>query len=306
VISLKSASLQVLVDPDYGADITSISCRRTGEEVLFQAPWRDHAQRAIDNPSERIFSDSELSWLERYRGGWQILCPTAGKRDSTPEGSLFHGEASRRSWTINSENSEQVELGLRLETATLDIARSVRVEGSTVTVTDELVNTGDSLVRFDLSQHVALGGDLLDGECSIGVDAQSFFEDQAMTEPSQGNVKSEWLASGLDLVPAKPSSRFALGWLSDFTETAARFRNESRDITVTLRWSPVLPYAWLWQELDYSPNWPWLSRTRVLGFEPSSTPTSGPERNSSAQLAPGESLTVDTSLTVAGPAELSL
>jgi hypothetical protein len=298
VISLRSDWLEVEVDPDYGADVTSVTASTTGEQVLFQSPWRDHAQRAINDPRERIFSEPEASWLERYRGGWQILCPTAGRRGQAAEEALFHGEASRRRWETTDITPGRARLEVQLETAPLALTREVIVADSTVTVIDGILNTGQATSRFDVSQHIAFGDDLLDGECTIETRAHRFVSDWGIEGEPDAEVDLGWPARDLDVIPARPATRFALGWLSEFDQPVARLLNASRGIEVTLRWSAALPYAWLWQELDASPGWPWLSRTRVVGFEPSSTPTGGPRRHSVAVLDPGESLELQTLLTV--------
>lgn len=294
MLTLATEDLAITIDPDYGADVTSMVSR--GQELLYQTTWRDHAQRAIDDPGARIYSDHQAGWLERYRGGWQLLCPIAGGGGADPGAPvLFHGEASRVAWRLESSTATTATLRVDLQTATLSVLRSVEVDGASVTVVDTVTNTGNAATAFDYAHHLALGGDLLDGECLIESGASTFVRDWESLGSPEAEVDLAWPPPGdprVDLVPARPASRFEFGWLTGFGRPWARVSNAARGIAVSLEWSDALPHAWVWQELDASPGWPWFARERVLGIEPSSTPTSGPRRASSTRLTPGESISI--------------
>lgn len=309
-ITLASAQLVATVDPHYGADITSLVA--FGREVLYQSTWRDDAQRAIDDPAARLFGgDPTASWLERYRGGWQLLCPIAGGGDGTGDSPvLFHGEASRVPWAIESTSPSTATLLVHLATAPLSVRREVDVAGATITVVDVVTNTGRAPRTFDFAHHLALGGDLLDGACTIGSGATTYVRDWEFSGSPEVEEEIVWppAAGGdrVDLISARPGSGFEFGWLTGFDDHWARVTNAESGLSVTLEWSDFLPHAWIWQELDASPGWPWFGRERVLGVEPSSTATSGPRRASSTRLEPGESLTIRMSVRIdqtnAGPA----
>ncbi|CAN5393914.1 hypothetical protein BH10ACT7_BH10ACT7_00900 [soil metagenome] len=308
MITLSSDSLVLTLDPDYGGDVTSLLAH--GNELLYQSTWRDRAQRAIEDPATRLYSDPTSSWLERYRGGWQLLCPVAGGGGADPGAPvLFHGEASRVRWVLDSATATTASLGVDLQTATLAIRRDVEVAGATVTVVDTVTNTGRTPCLFDYAHHLALGADLLDGECLIESGASRFVRDWEYSGSPPVEIEVAWPPVGdvrVDIVPARPAAGFEFGWLTGFDRPWARVTNRSRGLSVSLEWSDALPHAWVWQELDASPGWPWFARERVLGLEPSSTPTSGPRRESSTRLAPGESITIRMSVRVevqnAGPA----
>jgi hypothetical protein len=295
VITLATRDIAITIDPGYGADITSMVSH--GHELLYQTSWREHAQRAIDDPGARTQSDDKAGWLERYRGGWQLLCPVAGGGGKLGHGrpTLFHGEASRVPWLLESSSGTHATLRVDLQTTPLSVSRSVQVDGDCVTVIDTVTNTGIAAVSFDYAHHLALGGDLLNGECTIESGASTFVRDWDYLGSPKTETDLPWPPVAdprIDVVPARPASRFEFGWLSGFESTWARVSNPALGITALIEWSDTLPYAWLWQELDASPNWPWLARERVLGLEPSSTPTSGPRRESSTRLAPSGSITI--------------
>ncbi len=294
MITLSAGPLSLTFDPDYGGDITSLLAH--GRELLYQTSWREHAQLAINDPAARLYSDPTSSWLERYRGGWQLLCPTAGAGGPDPSAPvLFHGEASRARWLVESSSPTAATLGVDLQTATLSIRRTIEVESESVTVADTVTNTGGSQCVFDFAHHLAFGADLLDGECVIESGATSFVKDWAYSGSPSLEVEIPWPPSGedrVDIVANRPATGFEFGWLTGFERKWARVKNESNGLAVSLEWSDALPYAWVWQELDSSPGWPWFGRERVLAIEPSSTPTSGPRRQSSTRLLPGESVAI--------------
>ena len=280
MLTLASDSLSLTIDPDYGADITNLVAN--GHEVLYQSTWRDHAQRAIDDPAARLYTDPTSAWLERYRGGWQLLCPVAGGGGADPGAPvLFHGEASRVPWLVEEATPTTAALCVDLQTATLSIRRQVEVADATVTVVDSVTNTGRAHSVFDYAHHLALGGDLLEGECVIESGASSFVRDWDYSGSPAADVELPWpptYEARIDIVPSRPAAGFEFGWLTGFDSPWARVSNAARGITVSLEWSYALPHAWVWQELDASLGWPWFGRERVLGIEPSSTPTSGPRR----------------------------
>lgn len=69
---LHTDRLSVEVRPDKGADITSITERATGIDILFRTPWGRR-----DLAGAPVTGDSRTDWLARYGGGWQQLVPHA-------------------------------------------------------------------------------------------------------------------------------------------------------------------------------------------------------------------------------------
>ncbi len=313
MIELQTDSLAVQVDPDYGADVLSLRALPDGRELLWSSPWRTRAESIIAG-SPGAAPDSVSATLERYRGGWQTLCPNAGAPRTVhgaPVG--FHGEVARSAWTVSAASEPAATLTLDLVSVPVRIEREVQVSGSRVSVADRLLNLSDQDLEFDYCQHPAFGGALLDGEAVITTGARRFVSDpetegvlppgQASTWPLATTVTSE--ALDLSRVPGPGVRQMVFGWLEDFDEHWYAITNPAQGLGVRVEWDGTqLPYAWFWQELNESTDYPWFRRARVQAIEPASTQTSGPTRRSALRLAAGAETTLTTSVTVTTGAPL--
>ena len=311
LIELRTDSLVAVVDPGYGADVLSLTVLPDGHELLFSSPWRERAD-AIVAGGPGCAPDPVSATLERYRGGWQTLCPNAGAPRSVHGAPLgFHGEVSRSAWTVRQVDAQSAALRLDLVSLPVRIERAVSVAGSSLTLTDRLTNLSDQELEFDYSQHPAFGGALLDGECVIETGARRFVSDpettgvlppgQACTWPLARTTSAEVL--DLTHLPGPGARQMVFGWLEDFEEHWYSITNPGRRLSVRVEWDGThLPYAWFWQELNSSVDYPWFRRARVQAIEPASTQTSGPDRRSVLRLGPGADTTLRMSVAVAtGP-----
>jgi hypothetical protein len=306
VIELHSELLAVEVDPDYGADILSLRTLSEGRELLWSSPWRERAQAIIAGASGWAHEPVSAN-LERYRGGWQTLCPNAGAPRSVhgaPVG--FHGEVARSAWTVVDTSAASAVLRLELMTVPVRIERDVRVSQATLTVVDTLSNLSEQDLELDYCQHPAFGGDLLDGECVISTGARRFVSDpetDGILPPGQAGswpLVATKTGDTLDLtqLPGPAERQMVFGWLEDFEEHWYAIDNPARGLSVRVAWDGThLPYAWFWQELNHSTDYPWFRRARVQAIEPASTQTSGPGRRSVLHLASGARVTLPMTVT---------
>ncbi len=144
-------------------------------------------------------------------------------------------------------------------------------------------------------------------ECRIETGARRFTADPETTGPLAAGAEFAWPKAttvdgeALDLraLPAPGTAHLVFGWLSDFDRPWYRVTNTRTGLAVAVEWDAEhLPYAWFWEELNYSKDYPWFSRARVIAIEPASTQTSGPDRRSVLALAPGQTTTITTRLSV--------
>jgi hypothetical protein len=306
-IQLETEAIRAEIDPGRGCDILSLVDARTGIDVLFQTPWRLRADalRAGQAPST---TDPTAAWLEHYRGGWQTLCPVAGdprRVHGAPVG--FHGEASIVPWSVDDVSSTSARLHVALFSVPVRIDRAVELSGATITITDTLSNHSDVTVELDYSHHPAFGGAFLDGPCVIETGATRFASDPERVTALAAGEAFTWPnavdASGgvvdLSAVPGPESHRELFGWLDGFTQSFASIVNPALGLGVRLDWDgELLPYAWLWQELNETASFPWYRRARALAIEPASVPTSGPDRTSTLRLEPRGSVRIPLSITI--------
>jgi hypothetical protein len=294
-LTLASDDVELTVDLDRGADVVSLVDRRTGVDVLFRTPWAERAEAVARRGSLLWHESSTTAWLESYAGGWQLLCPNAGgptERAGVAHG--FHGEAAVVPWTLVGADGGSVRLRVELHTTPLAIERTLSLAGPVVAVDDVVRNVSQIAVELDYQHHPAFGAPLLAPGAVIETGARTFAT-EAGGRPWPG-------VPPVDRVPPLDEPRAILGWLGDFDEPWAALRNPALDLGVALRWNvAVMPYAWVWQELHATAEYPWFRRAYALAIEPSSTPAGGPGRTSLA-LAGGAAFEAGIRLTVCGGA----
>ncbi|MDQ2850001.1 MAG: hypothetical protein M3Y49_04560 [Actinomycetota bacterium] len=214
----------------------------------------------------------------------------------------FHGEVSTIPWMLDNATRERADLHVELFSVPVVIVRVLELDGRGVRITDTLSNTGGSRIEFDYASHPALGGNFLSGECRIDTGARHFVSDpESASTPFVPGSRHSWPIArdrwgnqvDLRVIPAPPEQREVFGWLENFSSPWAAVTNVDLGIAVRLDWDgKYLPYAWLWQELNATDRFPWYQRARTLAVEPSSTPTSGPQRRTTLSIDPGRSIQV--------------
>lgn len=275
--SLANEHLELTVDAGRGADVVSLVDRRTGVDVMFRTPWAERAEHVARHGSLLWHESSMAAWLESYAGGWQLLCPNAGgptERAGVVRG--FHGEAAVVPWALEEKTADSARLGVELHTVPLAIERTLALDGPVVVVEDLVRNLAPVAVDFDYQHHPAFGPPLLAPGCVIETGARSYVPDQGEAAAWPPGASGE---PALDTLPPRDRRRAGLGWLTDFDEPWAALRNPELDLGVALRWdAETMPFAWLWQELNGTDDYPWYRRAYVMAIEPSSTQTGGEER----------------------------
>lgn len=310
-VLLANDHLSLEIDPGRGADILTLTHAPSGLDVLFSAPWRSRANAVRDGRTAPSTSDATSGWLERYRGGWQLLCPNAGAPRVVHGAPVaFHGEASTIRWDVVRASPTAAYLRAELFAVPVIIDRTLTLAADrpSLTVVDTLHNLSDVDLEIDYVSHPAFGGVFLEGDCHIDTGARRFTADP----DTEGNIADagtshEWPhvagrgGTTFDLMelPAVGSRRMVFGWLSDFTDAWATITNRDLGLTVRLEWDATrLPYAWFWQELNHSTGFPWFRRARVMAIEPSSTQTGGPERRSALTLPPYGSVEIPLTISL--------
>lgn len=308
-VLIESRILSVLIDPGRGSDVLSLVHKASGVELLFATPWRERADEIREGRSAVTSTGSMETWLEQYRGGWQTLCPNAGAPRSVggaPFG--YHGEASVTSWRVVDRRTDGLTLRTSLFSVPVSIEREIDVEDGVLRITDSLTNMSSRRIRFDYAHHPAFGGAFLGEGCTIATGAATFINDfEAGIAGVEPDSRHAWpFAAGADgattdlsVVTRDDAGRSVFGWLTDFAGHWASVTAGELGLTARLEWDGThLPYAWLWQELGSTADWPWYGRARAVAIEPSSTPTSGPRRQSFLTLDPEARIRIPISLTV--------
>ena len=309
ILKLENEFIGIDIDLGRGADVLSLTHRAKGINVFFSTPWRERADEIRLGLRKPSTSDSSASWLEQYRGGWQTLCPNAGPARKI-SGSVvgFHGEASIVPWSLQRSDGQSAHIRTELFSIPISIDRKLILDRNVLRTVDVISNLSSVDLEFDYSSHPALGGEFLDGRCVIDTGARNVNID--LEDPgsfgSPGSSHGWPWVTGVDgkridmrQLPEAGESKAFFGWLEDFSEPWVSISNLDLGLLVRLDWdSQYLPYAWVWQELNNSDDFPWFKRARVIAFEPSSTQTSGPNRRSVIRLGATQSIEIPISITL--------
>ena len=296
-ISLTSHGLGVRIRPERGADIVSIVDTRTGIDVMFRTPWSQRAAELVASGRQPWPGDSVQSWLAGYEGGWQLLCPNAADPRRRHDVELgFHGEASVVPWQVDNVGHASAQLSVELLTCPLRIERSVRAEGTSVTVTDTVTNLAPLPIGFDYQHHPAFGEPLVEIGTELETDAGTYTADPGhQAGPFEPGSVHSWPATaenGTAVAQIDGAPRAMVGWLDELAHGWLAVRNRRRDLAAHVEWdTAVMSRAWLWQEYDATIGYPWFGRARAVGVEPSSAPTNGPDRDDVVTLSAHTSLT---------------
>jgi galactose mutarotase-like enzyme len=313
-VALENDHVLITVLPDKGADIYQWVHKRSGVDVLWKSPWGLRKPGA-GTPSA---SDSLVTWMEWYAGGWQVLFPSGGGPCIYKGVELnFHGEASSIFWDVADLDTTNDEAWMRLTT---------RLARSPFTLTREMVlpkdsrsfllretirNDGGEPMDYMWGHHPAYGAPFLSGDCRIDTNATVLLadpnSDPAGSVMKQGSrydwpmVERDGTRTDLSVVPGEGASRASMGYLDGFGEMAwYGITNTRLGIGAGLAWRREdFPYAWFWQELHGSPGYPWYKGMYVMAIEPNTTwpggglvdamETTGTHRT----IQPGETRTIE-------------
>jgi hypothetical protein len=270
VIELRSPQLAVRLDEAHGAEILDLVDLSSRRQLLGRPPFAPRPATGGDL--------SEDEWTAAYRGGWQLLLPNAGSAcevDGTAHG--FHGRASTDPWQV--EHYSAASAVLTWSGHGLRATRRVELAGDAFAIAVE-VTALDERIPLVVTEHIALGLELLDPEVGIELPGGRAFElDEATGPPETPADAAEWpevrlLDGSTERADRWPLSRerSRLYCVSGLPTGEAVVRNLGRPQALQLSWSAdVLPHLWVWHEVrTYGGRWE--RRAELLVVEPSSVP----------------------------------
>lgn len=273
-ITLSSDVFDVVITPERGADIVSLTDRATGIQTLAVSPTGHVSANACTS------GDSMVAWTHGYPGGWQLMVPNAGParmHDGVQQG--YHGEASLAVWHVVEQSKDSLTVTAELFTAPLSLERRINLVDGTLAVTDNITNNSPDPCSFRLGQHPAFGTPFLDEHSYVSVNAATFISDavapgtlaapDAFGQPSA--VLPEGPVAGSLAIPAPGSGAGLFGALTDFSaeDAGAAFLSPTHGFGLRLGWDrSVYPNAWLWMEANSGTGWPWYRRLYSMAVEP--------------------------------------
>lgn len=293
MITLANDHLQVVVEPEFGAQILSITAAGTTNNALALYDWRSPT-RARDG---QRYGDSAMDWLSSYRGGWQELFPNSGAA-STSRGvaTPFHGEASITRWETVAATATSTLLRVGARTPmTLTRRMTLAPDAPCLLIEESVHNDGVEPLDFVWAHHpvvpVVAGARIDLPACSVAVDPTD--SGGLAVVPGQWPVVAAQSGQvDLSLLDDEPKHR--LTYQHSLAEGWVAYRPPATAATpgIAMAWDlQTWSALWLWT-MTHGPEFPWFGRANMMGIEPNRAwPADGLDgaraRGQQLQLAPG-------------------
>ena len=288
-VRIENDLLAAVILLDKGADIYQMIYKPRQTDVLWKSPW------GMKDPAHMhsAFGSSVL-WLEAYAGGWQEIFPSGGGPCTYKGVELnFHGEASMTAWdceVLSTGNDvAEIRLSTRLHRSPFRIERRMRVEAGSadLILRETITNEGGETMEYMWGHHPAYGAPFISDACRIDIGTRSLRADDAYVGTANPLtvdrpytwplVERDGQTIDLSCVPGQSASRDTLAYFENFDRGWYGITNTALGFGVGLVWpKEIFPYAWLWQEMNASPGYPWYKGVYVMAIEPfSSIPGQG-------------------------------
>jgi hypothetical protein len=256
---LTCGPVRARVDAIRGFEITSLTV--DGAQILARADW----PRA---PAVPVATQEE--WVAAWSGGWQLAFPSAGAAAlSAPCPQGYHGAASQTPWALLAESPDRVRAEWR-DAADLVAEREIGLTQDGVLVRTTVTNHSRTPRPVMITEHLALGGDILAADATIdapGAEGCPLGADGAPAgpfEPWPGSADPPWSIARAGVTPARDMA------LRNIGESGVAVTGNG--ISARITWdTAALPHMWLWQEIAAITAPPWNGVTRALGIEPATT-----------------------------------
>jgi hypothetical protein len=281
-ILLENDAMQVIVLPEKGAEIHRLVDRRTGTDILFEAPWGLQGPGAPPLPGS---GEDEFMW--NYAGGWQELFPSVNESCAYRGGQIpFHGEVASLPWAFEVLEAGETEVAVKFWTQTRQtpflIERVMRLRDGTAELVLEgtVVNESESASHFVWGQHCVIGPPFLESGCRLEIPARTIVTAPELWEPETARLEPgqrvPWpfapLRGGgqvdLRTVPGPETGSHDDLYVTDLDAGWLEVTNSQLDLTFRLDWDAGL-FGWivLWQPYGGAIAPP-LTDSYALGIEP--------------------------------------
>jgi galactose mutarotase-like enzyme len=255
---------------DYGCDIVEFRFKPNDLDLLWHAPQGIRRRRHFVpcSPTDRPF-------LDYYHGGWQELFPHASSATTYAGAHLgFHGEVWGLPWDYEIVQNGPAHAAVRFWVRTirmpffLERTVSLAANEPVLRLHEKVVNEGKTDLCFMWGHHPAFGPPFLDKDSVLDAGARTI---------RVGERLHKWPvdAAGVDhrrLMPEPGTGSEIMKYLLDFREGWVSLAQPKLQLGLALVFDPaVFNCVWLWQEFEYTREYPWFGRAYVLGVEPQSS-----------------------------------
>lgn len=291
IIELATSSVAVQLDLTRGATITHIGRNlEPDSNVLAWYEFDDIEELPIEYPH----GESEHYWMSRYRGGWQLLTPSADTEcDVGGRHHSFHGDSSILPWHLVSESSHSIVHEVTIFEA-LHVLRTIRLEesASTIEVDTTISNIGMNIEPLIKVEHIAYRGSDV-GVVNAPKESIWKFSNYVDEGYAQEFLWRDMEKIGVDIRHRNMNEEGRLVYLLRKSEGWIEWQNPDFGQRVRTTWNPAdFPHLWYWQE-NGGDIFPFHRRAKITALEPASVPprtrlVGAVEQNIASLLKPGE------------------
>jgi galactose mutarotase-like enzyme len=273
MIILETSSLKVVVDEDHGGEVVFVG-HPDGPNVLFHERWASPLPAA----DSTTYGSGTLDWLSRYRGGWQVMFPSAGS-ESTVDGvpHPVHGEVSMARGEVVERGA--TELILRVPTRLpLQLTRRFRLdpERPVLQVSERAENEAGRSLACAWGHHPAFAAvpgtriDLPPGPVHVDADLAVPEADLAPGTSAHWPAVKDRNGRDIDLSVVPPGPVERVCYLPNRPAGWAAVRDLAGGRGVAMAWDvEAFPHLWVWEQIG---GWrfPFFGRARIIALEPAS------------------------------------
>lgn len=302
---LRSADLETTVWPELGGTISSLRRRRDNLELLCQPPW-PLPPRGHPLPG----GTAEVSRHDLDPGGWQSLFPNGGDAAEVDgaewaldgearvapfeivDGTTGHVVASNDAdpteepATATGTNTQSrddgvdghVRLRARLRRCPAELTKDIRLDGSTVSVTETVRNVGAVNLEVMWGHQIRFGSPLIDAGAELDCPASFVHPDEMLTDDVDYEDVSPWPRTpgessmiNLRYLP-EVGEETRLAYLSGLSNGTATVTNRQLGCAVTVQWHiDDWPHLWYAFEGGQTHDYPWFGNGHFLALTPNSS-----------------------------------
>jgi galactose mutarotase-like enzyme len=289
LLSLEASRAEIF--PDEGGVLARLLMQ--GQSILAKTPWAGHIR-----PST-IISPDEKTWVEQWRGGWQLCAPNTGSAVENSESPAFHGAASQANWKVISASETSLKLNWQDSRGEIELTRQWSLDGGGAVSTETFATNHSTRAKaVGFAEHLILGSDFLE---PVKNGSAVFLEmcpkasiveldySGATTGDQTGVLTCD--PEFVELSIEQPAKVFALANPERKSITV-----QVEDWVAKVEWHG-LDHALVWQEFGTSKEHSWNGEVFALGIEPTNVAHGlGANDLEGPFLQPGQTISWTTSL----------
>jgi hypothetical protein len=235
--------------------------------------------------------------MSRYRGGWQLLTPSADKEcDVNGRHHSFHGDSSILPWKLVNKSSNEITHDVTIFNA-LHVNRVAHLENNrpVLTVTTTIKNIGNQVEPFIKVEHIAYRGSD-SGEVNGPDNTVWKFHDYVQEGYADEFKWKDMDSHGVNIRNRNMTKEARLVYILRDSEGWVEWHNPDFGQRTRASWDPKeFPHLWYWQE-NGADIFPFHRRSKITALEPASVPpgtrlVGAVEQNRASYLQPGQSHT---------------